>query len=387
MAALAVVTLALLTLPGPDVLVTSVIGLLALATAWAVWRWQQRWVGAPILVWGLVGIALGIAVGVRHMLAGQMDLASLAATAALIAGVILLGAGSARLLRGLPRSSRILGAAGIGAATVVVLYVLVIPFLATHPVRGAEPGPAPDGFSEMTFDADDGATLSGWYAESANGAGVVVVPGAGSSRTGAFAQAQVLADAGYGVLVYDPRGHGSSRGTAMDLGWAGDLDVRAAVDALRSQPGIGSLGAVGLSMGGEQVIGAAAIDTRIAAVVAEGATNRVAQDLVWLSSQYGTRGTFQVGLERAKHTITLGLTPYPAPPPLRDSLRAIAPRPVLLITAGARDDELFAAQYNASGLPTVTVWNVPDASHIAGLRTDPEGWRERVVSFFDRNLD
>ncbi len=384
--ALAVIALALVALQGLGTPVTAVIGLLAVATALAIWRWPQRWVGAPMLAWGLVGIATGLAVGVRHVLGGESDLASLAAAAALIAGGILLVAGSARLLRGLPCFGRVLGVAGIAVLALVGLYVLIIPFLATQPLQGADPGPAPDRFTAVTFETSDGVTLRGWYAESANGSGVVVVPGAGSSRESALTQAQVIADAGYGVLVYDPRGHGASEGTAMDLGWAGDLDVRAAVDELSTRPGIESIGALGLSMGGEQVIGAAAADPRIEAVVAEGATNRVAGDLVWLSSQYGTRGTFQVILERAKHAITRGLTPYPAPPPLRDSLRSIAPRPVLLITAGARDDEGFAAQYNAAGLPSVTVWDVPDAAHIAGLRTDPDAWTEQVVGFFDRNL-
>ena len=58
---------------------------------------------------------------------------------------------------------------------------------------------------------------------------------------------------------------------------------------LQSQPDVddGRIGAVGMSMGGEEAIGAAAADARIRAVVAEGATNRVAADKAWLSDQYG----------------------------------------------------------------------------------------------------
>jgi uncharacterized protein len=42
----------------------------------------------------------------------------------------------------------------------------------------------------------------------------------------------VLARHGYGVLLFDARGHGRSEGRAMDFGWFGDLDVSAAVSFL-----------------------------------------------------------------------------------------------------------------------------------------------------------
>jgi pimeloyl-ACP methyl ester carboxylesterase len=385
-AAVAAVAVTLLTLNGPGLMTKVVVVLIAAATVASVWRWQARWTGAPLLVWGLLGTALGVAAGMRHVLAGQWGLAPIAACVAAVAGVFLLVSGSVRLLRGLHWAGQVLGIVGITAISLIGLYMLVIPFLTTQPLRGDAPAAAPDGFRETAFVTSDGVTLRGWYADGDNGAGVVVVPGAGSSREAAREHARVLAEAGYAVLVYDPRGHGTSDGTAMDLGWAGDLDVRAAVDTVASQPGVRTVGALGLSMGGEQVLGAAATDTRIAAVVAEGATNRVAADLRWLSAQYGARGSVQVRLEQAKQAITAGLTPYPAPPPLRDALAAIAPRPVLLITAGARPDEGFAAQYNAGEQPTVVIWEVPGATHTGALRTDRAAWADEVVGFFDRTL-
>ena len=72
----------------------------------------------------------------------------------------------------------------------------------------------------------------------------------------------------------------------MDFGWFGDQDLAGAVSWLCSCPGVDRrrIAAVGLSMGAEQALGAAATDSRIAAVVAEGATGRAAGDDDWLST-------------------------------------------------------------------------------------------------------
>jgi pimeloyl-ACP methyl ester carboxylesterase len=351
----------------------------------ALWRGPQRWQGVPLLVWGLLGTAMGIAVGVRHALAGEVGVTAVACCLALVAGLYLLGSGTGRLLRGLHWAGKVAGSVAVVVGTVVGLYVLVVPLLATQPLRGPVPANAA-GFENVTFPASDGVTLSGWYAAGGNGAAVVVVPGSGSSRTGAVAQAETLAVAGYAVLVYDPRGHGASEGRAMDLGWAGDPDVRGAVDFLTARAEVPEVGALGLSMGGEQVLGAAAADRRIAAVVAEGTSNRVAGDLEWLSAEYGVRGRVQVGLEHAQQAVTAGLAPYPAPITLRDAIAAISPRPVLLITAGTRPDEGLAARFNAAGTPQVQIWEVPGAGHTGALTADRDGWQDRVVGFFDETL-
>ena len=82
--------------------------------------------------------------------------------------------------------------------------------------------------------------------------------GAGSTRSAVLGHAVVLARHGYSVLLFDARGHGRSAGRAMDFGWYGDEDVGGAVTFLAAQPGISTIAAVGMSMGGEEAIGAAA---------------------------------------------------------------------------------------------------------------------------------
>jgi predicted acyl esterase len=224
---------------------------------------------------------------------------------------------------------------------------------------------------------------------STNHGAVVAVPGASSSRSSVLRQAAVLARHGYGVLLLDPRGQGRSEGRAMNLGWWGDRDVAAAVDWLRDQSGVDPdrVGALGESMGGEEAIGALAADRRLRAVVAEGATNRVAGDLSWLSDAYGVRGWFQERVNRVTTALTDLLTEAPRPVTLRTAVAAAAPRPVLLIAAGEVQDEIRAAEAMREASPgSIGVWVVDGAGHTGGLTAEPAEWERRVVGFFDAAL-
>jgi dienelactone hydrolase len=147
------------------------------------------------------------------------------------------------------------------------------------------------------------------------------------------------------------------------------------------------IGVVGLSMGGEEAIGAAAADPRIRAVVAEGASQRTAADKQWLSDVYGVAGALQEQLDRVTYSVTDLLTPADPPTALRRAAELAAPVPMLLIAGGAVPDEQNAAQWIQAGSPdTVSVWVVPGAGPIAGLRTDPEQWTDQVTDFLDEAL-
>lgn len=277
----------------------------------------------------------------------------------------------------------------------LVGFPIVMAVYATHPPRASlgSSTPADRGiveYRDVEFPASDGVRLSGWYVPTRNGAAVAVLHGSGSTRTAVLGQAAVLARHGYGVLLFDARGMGQSRGRAMNRGWYGDRDVIGALDFLEAQAGVDAarLGALGESMGGEEAVGAMAVDARLRAVVAEGATNRVASDLSWLSDEYGLRGYVQEGLNHVTDALTNVLTPAAPPRTLRSAVRAGAPRPVLLITAGRVADERLAARHIAAASPaSVSAWDVPGASHTGGLRTAAGEWERRVVSFFDGALE
>jgi dienelactone hydrolase len=177
----------------------------------------------------------------------------------------------------------------------------------------------------------------------------------------------------------------------MDFGWYGDQDVSGAVTFLAARPDVDPMriGVVGMSMGGEQAIGAAADDPRIGAVVAEGATGRTAADQAWLSDVYGVRGSFtETWQGLLEYGLTDLLTSAAPPISLHDAAARTAPRELLLITAGNLDSERHAAHYVRSASPrTVTTWEVTGAGHTQGLATRPRAWAARVLGFLDRTLE
>ncbi len=126
---------------------------------------------------------------------------------------------------------------------------------------------------QVRFTSSDGIELGGWYIPTSNHSAVVLRHASGSTCSGVLPQAAVLAGHGYGALLTDARGHGISSGRAMDFGWYGSLDIKGAVSFLEKQGDVDArrIGVIGLSMGGEEAIGAAAEDPRISAVIEEGA--------------------------------------------------------------------------------------------------------------------
>jgi uncharacterized protein len=72
--------------------------------------------------------------------------------------------------------------------------------------------------------AADGVRLSAWYIPPRNGA-VLLLPGAGSTRTAVMGQGAVLARHGYGALLLDTGGHALSAGHAMPWTSAGGANV------------------------------------------------------------------------------------------------------------------------------------------------------------------
>ncbi|MGZ5385478.1 MAG: alpha/beta hydrolase, partial [Acidimicrobiia bacterium] len=361
--------------------------------------WLQRRHGSPLATfsawaWGTVGVAVGIGIGVVHVLKAGLSVYAALALVCLLAGV----AATARTLfgsldhrRGWRRRIAVPAAA---VALILVYYPFTVALIATNTPRvdigAALPSDQGLVFEDVTFSTPDGIELSGWFMPGSNGAVVVLLHGGGggSNRTAVLSQARVLVDHGYNVLAFDARGHGRSGGHGMDFGWYGDLDIGGAIDFLEARDEVDPhrIAAVGLSMGGEEAITAAASDPRIKAVVAEGATHRVlADDDAFLPTHPGR--WVNIAADWIKYGITDWITGARPPMALTSAAVAIAPRPVLLITAGAVADEgRAAANFQAAAPTSVEVWNVSGASHTSGLATAPTQWESRVIGFLDQAI-
>jgi len=332
---------------------------------------------------GVVGVAVGVGIAVPHLSKTGLSLAAVAGVAALAGGLALL----VETGRAAPRRPR--AAVGLLLLTVLGTYALGQAVAVTNVPRTGvgDRTPADLGLhhEDVALRTADGHVLSAWWVPGRLDAGVVLLHGAGSTRASVLDHAAVLARHGYGVLLVDARGHGRSGGRAMDFGWRGDLDVDAALDFLAEH--VGGAALVGMSMGGEEAIGAAAADPRVRAVVAEGATGRTAADRAWLADAYGLRGRLHLALERVMFGLTDLLTSARPPISLADAVVAASPRPVLLIAAGDVADEAEVATRLQARAPTsVDVWVVPGAGHTDGFRTAPDEWERRVLAVLDAAL-
>jgi len=354
-------------------------------------------IGAAVaFVAAAVATSAGLGLAIPHLAKKDLDVVAWV-------GVGLLGVGSAAVLLSAPRILLVprrrwllLSVPLLLAVSYLSLWTVgqgVAASFPAHPALGSRT-PADVGLSyrEVTLTTADDVRLAAWWVPGDNGTAVVLLHGAGSTRTAVLEHAGVLARHGYGVLLLDARGHGGSEGRGMDFGWYGERDVAAAIDFVQRQPGTtaGRIALVGLSMGGEEAIGAAGVDPRVRAVVAEGATNRVAVDKGYLD-HFGTRARVQRGIDAITYGVAGLLSGAPEPQPLRDAVTASqldgTRTPFLLIAAGEVETEGLAAAYISGGAPdAVEVWTVPEAAHVQGLRAEPEAWEDHVVRFLDRAL-
>ena len=364
---------------------------LRLALVAAVW-WCSRKVRTPYvrMLVAIVVLTVGGVIGIAYLTHAGLALVPLVALATAAAGGVLLAIALRHLVTARRGVHKVVPGLALFALAQLVALPLVTAVHATNvpPSALGDRTPASHGFTydDVVLRTTDGVALAAWYVSSQNGAAVVILHGAGSTRTSVLEHAAVLAQAGFGTLLLDARGHGESGGDAMDLGWHAERDVRAAVDWLadRADVDAGRIAAVGLSMGAEEALTAAASDPRIRAVVAEGATGRVADDARWAD------GSLTDPLRRAvdltTDLFTDLLTNASPPQPLRHAVVAMTPRRALLIAGRPRGELAAAARYQAAAPEVVSIWHLPDTPHTDALAEHREEWTSTVVDFLRDEL-
>jgi dienelactone hydrolase len=265
-------------------------------------------------------------------------------------------------------------------------FVLLPLGIAIHAASSASAQVAapPDGFTELTLTTSDNVPLAAWYTPTQNGAAVILIHGSGGSRDDIREHAVMLAAEGFGVLAFDGRGAGESGGRSNRYGWKGTLDVGAAVDYLAAQPDVQAIGGWGISLGGEMLLGAAGTYPQLAAIVADGATERSAEEKFDLESARGPLVQFHVGLTYA----LVGLLTGDAPPtPMLASIRASENVRLMLVAAQNVPDEISYAGLYASAAPArAEQWIAQDVGHTGAWNAYRSEYTARVLDFFNTHL-
>ena len=254
---------------------------------------------------------------------------------------------------------------------------------AAHPGREAVGG-MPEGFEEVTLMADDSVKLEAWYRPPENGAAIILIHGAGASRESVRPYAMMLARHGYGVLALDLRGHGRSEGKTNRLGWQGTRDVGAAVTFLEGRNEVQRIGGLGISMGGETLLGAASLYPAIEAIAADGATRRSTEELLALESERPLGRNFTARVMYATVQLLTGDMP---PKFLLDAMIEAKSSRFLFIAAGRNTLEKAFNQLFATTLGSrASLWIASETDHTGAFSRYLEEYEQRVIEFFDDAL-
>ena len=308
----------------------------------------------------------------------------------LLAGLLLLGIGAVTLWRSRRTDDplwwrygrRALILAGVVVVAQVVMLPTALSYVITHVARAHVPEAnlgAP--YEQVELTTSDGLRLRGWYIPSRNGATVISFPGRASSQT----RAKMLARHGYGVLLFDRRGEGESEGDPNLFGWQGERDVHAAVAFLQRRSDVDPerIGGIGLSVGGEMMIEAAAESPALRAIVSEGGSGRSVRDIV---ANPDTSWQEVIGNGVATAATALFTDDLP-PADLLSLVPKISGATFFVYGEKGQPGERPANEaFYAAARGPKELWEVPGSGHMKGIEAQPAEYERRVVGFFDRTL-
>jgi fermentation-respiration switch protein FrsA (DUF1100 family) len=254
---------------------------------------------------------------------------------------------------------------------------------ALHPPRIVPPGNTlqeeniPHHYVDLI--TDDGIRLAAWYTPPRKGVLILLAHGYGDNRP-EWIHA-LLAKKGYGVLSWDARAHGESGGEISTMGYLEVLDVKAALEYARTQPGVERVGAWGGSMGAATLIRAAAAFPEIEALFVDSSFTSLDDEMDFLVP-YPLVNPLATSLAELRTGIALDEID-----PLHD-IALISPRPVYIVHSlgdTVAPPDAGERLYNAANEPRF-LWVEEDAAHLSIHLVNERRYKNRLLGFFDEWL-
>lgn len=245
-------------------------------------------------------------------------------------------------------------------------------------------------YEEVEINTQDGVTLVGWYVPPPQAAGAVIVllHGSGSDRRGTAWHARQLIQAGYGILMYDQRATGESRGDKTYMGWREGADLLSVLEFLqtRAEVDFTKIGVVGLSAGGHSALNAAYIQPeRMAALWLDGVQAQRIKDFPIAQNSREQVAWLMNAMILKMIEIHLRQT---APPAFVDILAQLEEPEVMLVAGGLNDFERRVNLQYSQVLPSnAELWLIEDAWHMGGHAVIPDDYCTRMLEFFSAAFD
>ena len=243
---------------------------------------------------------------------------------------------------------------------------------------------------DIVLETKEGYKLSCWFVKQpgASRGTIIYLHGIGDCKIGGVPYAQLFYGRGFNVFLYDSRRHGNSGGHYCTFGFYEKHDLSLVIDYLirRSDAHIGNIGVFGTSMGAAVALQAAAIDKRIAAVVAEASFT----DLRTVMVDYQKRITklpwhFLRNLtmsrpQRLAHFKTRFVSPI-------HSVQSVH-KPILFIHG--TDDTRIRSEYSKALFDNANqpkeLFLIPKGDHTNLLNVGGSEYETRIVAFFEKHL-
>jgi len=239
---------------------------------------------------------------------------------------------------------------------------------------------------QVTFQGFGNVELVGDFVAPRNGAAVILIHGLYANREQLLPEARLLAERGYGVLIYDNRAHGDSGGSTATWGQLESEDAVRAVDFVQQRTGLpaGKIGMLGLSIGGTAALRETTVDPRIGALVVEATYSSMGEEVQYMYSAHGALSEWPARWEAQ----LLGRLDYSQIEP-RDIVCGLSSRPLLLVY-GSEDPDVPIAEAHRMAAAACR----PDALLVVNAKShgrymdspDAQMYATRLIGFFDSNL-